>query len=196
MIEYKYYWNDQKDAQGRNTAMMDGYKEGDPLTLMYSGSLLNMTTALTACDDLFYMFNADGARPADYRGPSMSIGSVIQLGSKAYAVESVGFREVDISRSPIQGAMPSIPAVMHDSVVRFGQLLKEANVMPPEQLHALERAQTLWGEGAWVLDQSNLSTKMFIVSSGKGITVHYGEGESWDEAFKNAGSSLFPSDKE
>jgi hypothetical protein len=61
-----------------------------------------------------------------------------------------------------------------------------------EKLYASQRAKQLWGDGAWVLNQSTLNQKMFIVSSGKGDGVpHYGEGESWDEAFEAAGSSLF-----
>jgi hypothetical protein len=61
-----------------------------------------------------------------------------------------------------------------------------------EYVHALARARTLWGDGAFVLDQSTLREPMFIVSSGKVFTPrHYGEGASWDEAFIAAGSSLF-----
>jgi hypothetical protein len=66
-----------------------------------------------------------------------------------------------------------------------------------EEKRALTRAQQLWGENAFVVDQSDLNRKMFLVSSGKSAegnpdwVVHYGEGESWDEAFIDAGASLF-----
>jgi hypothetical protein len=61
-----------------------------------------------------------------------------------------------------------------------------------EARHALCRAQQLWGDTAFVLDQSDLNTKMFIVSAGGKTIRAYGEGESWDEAFIAAGESLFP----
>ena len=60
-----------------------------------------------------------------------------------------------------------------------------------EKMHAQHRAHTLWGENAWVLDHSDLHTKLFIVSSGDGTNRHYGEGNSWDSAFADAGAGLF-----
>jgi hypothetical protein len=68
----------------------------------------------------------------------------------------------------------------------------EAVVVNAEQAYASNRAKLVWGDSAFVLDQSDLSRKMFIVSAGTHPSIRaYGEGESWDEAFFNAGSSLF-----
>lgn len=63
-----------------------------------------------------------------------------------------------------------------------------------EREHALRRAQKLWGDTAWVMNQSDIQTRMFMVSAGKHPSIRaYGEGESWDEAFVAAGESLFAS---
>jgi hypothetical protein len=48
---------------------------------------------------MWEMFNSDN-RPADYRGPSMSVGSIITLAGVAFAVKSFGDEQVDISSSP------------------------------------------------------------------------------------------------
>jgi hypothetical protein len=57
-------------------------------------------------EHLFVMFNQDGRRPAEYRGPSMSVGSVVKLFDKTYAVRHIGFAEVDISQSSIAPSFP------------------------------------------------------------------------------------------
>lgn len=71
-------------------------------------------------------------------------------------------------------------------------IVADHNTLLSEEQHARNRAQQLWGDSAWVINQTDLSQKMFIVSSGKQFKPRaYGEGKSWDEAFADAGVSLF-----
>jgi hypothetical protein len=110
-VPYKYYWNLQTDEQGRSISMMDGFNIGDPLCLAHEGDIeTNGSLAYTVLDELYYRFNAPGARPTDYRGPSMSIGSVVVLDSqKAYRCDRIGFSEVhlsDFNRSEIRPTDP------------------------------------------------------------------------------------------
>ena len=104
-MKYRYLWNERKDGQGRNTSMFDGYQSGDPLCVAYEEEIGGAgQTALRYlslfCDTLFTTFNL--YRPDDYKGPSMSVGSVIDFGEHgAFAVERAGFKQVDISTSPI-----------------------------------------------------------------------------------------------
>lgn len=85
--------------------MQDGYKPGDPLCCAYQGEVDYSLSAVTGSninivlDFLWGMFNTDN-RPADYLGPSMSVGSIITLSGVAFAVKPFGFEQVDISSSP------------------------------------------------------------------------------------------------
>ena len=98
--------------------MQDGYKPGDPLSSVPSPVGRGLTTASMACrhraatlllmlDFLWRMFNTDN-RPADYLGPSMSVGSIITLSGVAFAVKPFGFEQVDISSSPQTDCDPSL----------------------------------------------------------------------------------------
>lgn len=112
-MRYVYYWNMQKDEKGRFTTF-DGFREGDPLCIADSGEVADVTTleeragkktllnwAEFVLDRLFEIYNTD-LRPAHYRGPSMSVGSVIQLGNTYFTVEPVGYKEISsLSASPI-----------------------------------------------------------------------------------------------
>lgn len=100
-VAYKYFWNMQKDQQGRFISMMDGFTHGDPLCLAHEGTIEAKPDPLATCEDLFHRYNSDDARQPDYRGPSMSIGSVVEFSGEAYAVARQGFVKVDISGSEI-----------------------------------------------------------------------------------------------
>jgi hypothetical protein len=110
MMKYQYLWNEKKDSEGRHPSLWDGYQPGDPLCLAWEGDTGMNGTDAELCEDLFHLFNAPGARPEGYRGPSMSVGSVVVLGdlahvsNVAYAVDRVGFKQVDITASPIVDA--------------------------------------------------------------------------------------------
>src|SRR5215472_4269400 len=91
--------NEETDAQGRFVGF-SGYKPGHKLRVAYIGTLLpDDLDSVSACDELFRIFNAD--RPADYRGRSMSVGDVVVLRfeeaprTMAYACSSDGFELVD-----------------------------------------------------------------------------------------------------
>jgi hypothetical protein len=102
-VAYQYYWNSQEDAQGRYIGMMDGFKLGDKLTLAYEGTVSVPSDAgdLEISEKLFEIFNID--RPDDYRGPSMSIGSVVILNNeRSCSVAHCGFLPADISKSTLQ----------------------------------------------------------------------------------------------
>ncbi|HMF62998.1 MAG TPA: hypothetical protein VK608_02835 [Edaphobacter sp.] len=105
-VAYKYFWNMQKDPQGRFIGMMDGFTYGDPLCLAHEGTIEARPDPLATCEDLFHRYNADDARSPDYRGPSMSIGSVVEFSGEAYAVARQGFVKVDISGSKVAPADP------------------------------------------------------------------------------------------
>ena len=61
-----------------------------------------------------------------------------------------------------------------------------------EQAHALDRARALWGECAWVRVRTENGSRLYEVSSSDSYhPFTQGKGESWDEAFQNAGVSLF-----
>jgi hypothetical protein len=93
--------------------MQDGYKPGDPLCCASQGEVDYSLSAVTGSninivlDFLWRMFNTDN-RPADYLGPSMSVGSIITLSGVAFAVKPFGFEQVDISSSPQTDCDPSL----------------------------------------------------------------------------------------
>jgi len=105
---FTYYWNAQQDEKGRFTAFFDGYKSGDPLQIAYRGlvevtavNLFRDSLQLAIAEALFSLFNGPDRWPVDYRGPSMSVGSVLEIQGSFFAVASVGFESVDIWGSPI-----------------------------------------------------------------------------------------------
>jgi hypothetical protein len=104
MTNYKFYWNLQVDEKGRSISMCDGFTVGDPLCIAYEGEIDPAVDWLGTAELLFHKFNMD--RPDNYRGPSMSVGSVIEFDGKAYAVASCGFVEVDISGSEVRPTDP------------------------------------------------------------------------------------------
>jgi hypothetical protein len=124
-MKYRYYWNEKKDEQGRNISMLDGYTPGDPLCLAYESEVTyDNCEFMAAAEYLFYQFNSDDLRPVDYRGPSMSVGSVIEFddnilglpGKKtALACDVFGFIQVDISQSRIVPTDPRWKGVAHAS---------------------------------------------------------------------------------
>jgi hypothetical protein len=74
------------------------------MKLVYKGELIgeaardSKTQDAAICEILFELFNIN--HPADYRGPSMSKGSVVAFNGKAFACESFGFRQIAIDIAP------------------------------------------------------------------------------------------------
>lgn len=107
VFSFTYYVNMQEDAQGRLTGFLDGYKNGDDLQIAYRGlisadSFYEGRQRLEAvAHALFARFNHPDMRPAGYRGPSMSVGSVIEIQGVHFAVEPLDFKEVEIWQSQI-----------------------------------------------------------------------------------------------
>jgi hypothetical protein len=108
MIRYTYCYNSHRDPQRNHIPSMDGYLAGDELTTAWEGEIEGSLTSET-CDELFHLFNAPGARPERYCGPSMSMGDVVILSQNnvqvAFACERVGWRRIN-------------PAVIGHSVVK------------------------------------------------------------------------------
>lgn len=105
-MKYRYLWNRAEDEHGRNLGLMDGYVPGNPLCVAYEGEITGVLpedTPSRALAALYRIFNID--RPTDYRGPSLSVGSVVEFidgeRRRAYACASVGWIVADISTSPI-----------------------------------------------------------------------------------------------
>jgi hypothetical protein len=105
---FTYYWNARQDEKGRFTAFFDGFTSGDPLQIAYRGlvevraiNLFRDSLQLAIAEALFSTFNGPDRWPADYRGPSMSVGNVLEIQGSCFAVASVGFESVDIWDSPI-----------------------------------------------------------------------------------------------
>jgi hypothetical protein len=106
---FTFYWNGQRDAAGRLVGFLDGYRPGDKLEIAYQGFVLihgvdearSLPALLTVAESLFAIFNDDDRRPACYRGPSMSVGNVVEIQGVCYAVASVGFERVEIWQSEI-----------------------------------------------------------------------------------------------
>ena len=107
---FTYYHNNQKDAQGRHTAMWDGFKPGDPLVIAYRG-LLQADQATSPPTEpflgqwiaelLFMVFNSPSWRPPNYFGPSMSLGDVVEVQGQFFAVAAAGWVSVGITDSEI-----------------------------------------------------------------------------------------------
>lgn len=86
---------------------MDGYREGDKLTVAYQGTI--GTSDEDALHALYQIFNAPFERPDEYAGPSMSIGDVVsfypgEANEISFAVAQEGFTKVDITRSTVERA--------------------------------------------------------------------------------------------
>jgi hypothetical protein len=109
---FTYYWNSQEDAHGRNTGMLDGFRDGDTLQIAFRG-LFECAFPVKKAEDLesvaevlFVVFNDPDRRPAEYRGPSMSVGSVLEIQGKCFAVAPCGFVPVEIWKCPIEDGNP------------------------------------------------------------------------------------------
>jgi hypothetical protein len=106
--------NEAKDSKGRHLGFF-GFKKGHPLCVAYEGDIECLADAdeMHLLCDLFSIFNTE-RRPVDYRGPSMSVGSVIELqlptGCEYYAVVAVGFFSVSSDMFSASEIIPS-PAV-------------------------------------------------------------------------------------
>jgi len=96
LYQYTYYWNDAKDEAGHWLGFF-GYEPGHKLVVAYRGQV-KAPTIPDALDKLYQIFNTE-YRPASYRGPSMSVGSVIGIGEGFYACAPVGWLEVDAKDS-------------------------------------------------------------------------------------------------
>jgi hypothetical protein len=105
---FTYYWNARQDEKGRFTAFFDGHKSGDPLQIAYRGlvevravNLFRDSLQVAIAETLFGRFNDPDRWPADYRGPSMTVGNVLEIQGSCFAVAAAGFEPVDIWESPI-----------------------------------------------------------------------------------------------
>jgi hypothetical protein len=107
VFSFTFYANVQEDAQGRNTGYMDGYKEGDDLQIAYRGFVDVDSTYQgrqrleSVAHALYARFNNPDLRPEGYRGPSMSLGSVLEIQGVHFAVAPLDFTEVKIWQSRI-----------------------------------------------------------------------------------------------
>ena len=75
-IFYSFYNNVQLTTQGHVSGLLNRYTDGDKLELVYSGYLCRDIEPL---EYLFDLFNDPTKRPANYKGPSMSVGDVVML---------------------------------------------------------------------------------------------------------------------
>jgi hypothetical protein len=106
-FSFTYYVNVQEDAQGRRTGWDVGYIAGDALQIAYRGFVAadppgtGRQRLETMAEALFSRFNNPDLRPAGYRGPSMSVGSVVEIQGVHFAVDPLGFKEVEIWQSSI-----------------------------------------------------------------------------------------------
>lgn len=100
IYSFTYYWNAEVDAKGRNVGFF-GYEPTHRLEVAYQGFIFSDQPAIFAelVERLFYVF--DVAHPSDYRGPSMSVGSVVAINCQAYKCASTGFEKVDLTNNSI-----------------------------------------------------------------------------------------------
>lgn len=131
-LSFTYYWNNEKDAQGRNVGFF-GFKSGHALQIAYRGFVevdfsididYESEAVVVAANKLFRIFNDDVCRPRNYRGPSMLVGSVLEINSVFLAVTNTGFRVVSIFGSnitpcpdawiagPSEGVLDATPGVL------------------------------------------------------------------------------------
>jgi hypothetical protein len=92
-VPYKFFWDEKKDDKGREIALLRGYKAGDPLLMVYESTIAWHANDMQLLEDLYRKFNIE--HPVDYHGPSMSVGSVINLAGKWYACMPFGFESVE-----------------------------------------------------------------------------------------------------
>lgn len=110
-VAYRYYWNANEDEKGRFTTFF-GFNPGDKLQVAYEGEIPSGSDSEEALEKLFVKFNSPYERPDDYRGPSMSVGSVVTLGfpdtgeAVSYSVSNFGFKVADISKCEIVSTDP------------------------------------------------------------------------------------------
>ena len=107
-LPFTYYWNAETDSKGRAIGFLEGFQPGHKIQVAYRG-MVDMGPDFHVCskDDLvtvmsrlFATFNI--GRPEGYRGPSMSVGSVVEIQGVCFAVESVGFKMVEIWESYVE----------------------------------------------------------------------------------------------
>ena len=91
-FDYVFYLNEEKDEQGRNVGFF-GYEDGHKLVEAYRGSVEGDNEG-EVLDSLFEIFNIH--HPKDYRNRSMSVGDVVRVNGKFFAVASIGFEEIKI----------------------------------------------------------------------------------------------------
>jgi hypothetical protein len=109
-FSYTYYWNAEQDENGRNIGLMDGYLPGHKLQIAHRGfietavfpDVRKQSDLEMVAEALFFNFNNPAKRPAGYRGPSMSIGSVIEIQGVCFRCMSFGFEITEIWQSPIE----------------------------------------------------------------------------------------------
>lgn len=106
---FTYYWNAQRDNAGRPVGFFDGYLPGHRLEIAYRGLVevaeitrtRDLLDLFRAAETLFVIFNDDARRPTCYHGPSMSVGSVVEVQGVCLTVASYGFERVEIWQSEI-----------------------------------------------------------------------------------------------
>lgn len=113
VVPYRYCYNSyglnlnlQVRTANDHLPSLDGYCEGDKLTLAYEGEVATAVSE-KGCETLFALFNEPWKRPDEFAGPSMSVGDVVTFfpGTEqevSFAVDRVGFVRVDISKSKIE----------------------------------------------------------------------------------------------
>lgn len=96
-VKYSFYLNDAEDERGRFRSMTEGYRQGDPLVLAYTGEV-EADADLAVLEQLFRMFNME--HPKDYTNRSMSVGDVVILGDgdqrRAFSCASIGWQPIDM----------------------------------------------------------------------------------------------------
>ena len=106
---FTFYWNAQRDPAGHLIGFLDGYQPGHQLEIAYQGFVSveepdkprELADLVRVADVLFAVFNDDDRRPACYRGPSMSVGNVVEIQGVCFAVAPVGFERIEIWQSEI-----------------------------------------------------------------------------------------------
>jgi hypothetical protein len=109
VFSFTFYTNVQEDSVGRLAGREQGYKRADRLQIAFRGFIStdpplhegHRKLELVA-HALYVRFNHPDMRPVGYRGPSMSIGDVVEIQGVHFAVErGAEFSEVEIWQSPI-----------------------------------------------------------------------------------------------
>ncbi len=106
---FTFYWNAQRAPQGYLVGFLEGYQPGHRLEIAYRGLVSVLEDdrprasehLLWVAEILFAVFNDESRRPACYRGPSMSVGNVVEIQGVCFAVAPLGFEPVEIWQSEI-----------------------------------------------------------------------------------------------